>query len=94
MPAHPNMIESNAVIRKEGDLDGYFEAGVKPRALWGVGLEYERVGVLRGTTAPVPYDGPASVEALIQAADKAMYRVKEHGKNGIFIAGTEPGIGD
>jgi diguanylate cyclase (GGDEF)-like protein len=34
-------------------------------------------------------DVAASVEALIQAADKAMYRVKEHGKNGIFVAGTE-----
>ena len=31
-------------------------------------------------------DVAASVEALIQAADKAMYRVKEHGKNGIFVA--------
>jgi diguanylate cyclase (GGDEF)-like protein len=35
-------------------------------------------------------DVAASVEALIQAADKAMYRVKEHGKNGIFVAGSEP----
>jgi diguanylate cyclase (GGDEF)-like protein len=34
-------------------------------------------------------DVAASVEALIQAADKAMYWVKEHGKNGIFVAGTE-----
>ena len=34
-------------------------------------------------------DVAASVEALIQAADKAMYRVKEHGKNGIFVAGSD-----
>ena len=34
-------------------------------------------------------DVAASVESLIQAADKAMYRVKEHGKNGIFVAGSE-----
>ena len=30
-----------------------------------------------------------SVEALIQAADKAMYRVKERGKNGIYVAGSD-----
>ncbi|HWK08571.1 MAG TPA: GGDEF domain-containing protein [Vicinamibacterales bacterium] len=28
-----------------------------------------------------------SAEALIAAADRAMYRVKEHGKNGIYVAG-------
>jgi diguanylate cyclase (GGDEF)-like protein len=33
-------------------------------------------------------DVAASVETLIQAADQAMYRIKERGKNGIFVAGT------
>jgi diguanylate cyclase (GGDEF)-like protein len=33
-------------------------------------------------------DVAASVEGLIQAADEAMYHVKEHGKNGIFVAGS------
>ncbi|MEO6213624.1 MAG: GGDEF domain-containing protein [Vicinamibacterales bacterium] len=34
-------------------------------------------------------DVAASVESLIQAADKAMYRVKGRGKNGIFVAGSD-----
>jgi diguanylate cyclase (GGDEF)-like protein len=34
-------------------------------------------------------DVAASVEALIQAADQAMYRVKERGKNGIYVAGSD-----
>lgn len=33
-------------------------------------------------------DVAATVEALIQAADKAMYQVKERGKNGICVAGS------
>jgi diguanylate cyclase (GGDEF)-like protein len=33
-------------------------------------------------------DVAASVEGLIQAADEAMYHVKDHGKNGICVAGT------
>jgi PleD family two-component response regulator len=34
-------------------------------------------------------DVAASTEGLIQAADEAMYYVKDHGKNGIYIAGSE-----
>jgi two-component system cell cycle response regulator len=34
-------------------------------------------------------DAAATVEALIQAADMAMYRVKERGKNGIYVAGSD-----
>jgi len=33
-------------------------------------------------------DVAASAEGLIQAADEAMYHVKDHGKNGIYIAGS------
>ena len=33
-------------------------------------------------------DVAASTEGLLQAADEAMYHVKEHGKNGIYIAGS------
>src|SRR4029079_13703042 len=34
-------------------------------------------------------DVAASTEGLIQAADEAMYHVKDHGKNGIYIAGSD-----
>ena len=34
-------------------------------------------------------DVAASVESLIQSADKAMYWVKDHGKNGIHAAGSD-----
>jgi len=33
-------------------------------------------------------DVAASTEGLIQAADEAMYHVKDHGKDGIYIAGS------
>src|SRR5262245_7237790 len=33
-------------------------------------------------------DVAASADGLIQAADEAMYHVKEHGKNGIYVAGS------
>ena len=34
-------------------------------------------------------DVAASAEGLIEAADQAMYYVKEHGKNGIYVAGPQ-----
>ena len=34
-------------------------------------------------------DVAASADGLIQAADEAMYWVKEHGKNGLHVAGSE-----
>jgi diguanylate cyclase (GGDEF)-like protein len=33
-------------------------------------------------------DVAASADGLVQAADEAMYWVKEHGKNGIYVAGS------
>ena len=56
------------------------------RFLQGDGLSISLTVSVGVATLP---DVAASVEALIQAADKAMYRVKEHGKNGIFVAGSD-----
>jgi glutamate--cysteine ligase len=60
------MLERNEVITREEQLEGYFETGAKPRHQWGVGLEYERFGVVRGTSAPLPYEGLPSVAALLR----------------------------
>jgi diguanylate cyclase (GGDEF)-like protein len=54
------------------------------RFLQAVGLDIHLTASVGVATSP---DVAASVEGLIQAADEAMYRVKDHGKNGIFVAG-------
>jgi glutamate--cysteine ligase len=54
---------------RPSDLRGYFEAGFKPPARYGLGIEYERFGIVRrgnGTLAPLPIDGPVSVTAILQ----------------------------
>src|SRR5262245_36234369 len=55
----------DATIGREEDLQGYFESGAKPRERWGIGLEYERAGVFRDSGRAVPYEGPASVETIL-----------------------------
>jgi diguanylate cyclase (GGDEF)-like protein len=54
--------------------------------LQGDGLDIRLTVSVGVATLP---DVAASAEQLIQAADEAMYWVKDHGKNGIFIAGSE-----
>jgi glutamate--cysteine ligase len=61
------MFEPEQVLTRESDLDGYFTPGSKPRAAWGVGLEYERFGIVEETGDPVPYAGARSVEAVLGA---------------------------
>jgi diguanylate cyclase (GGDEF)-like protein len=51
--------------------------------LAGDGLDIHLTASLGVATLP---DAAASVEELVQAADMAMYYVKEHGKNGIHVA--------
>jgi len=61
----------DATITREEDLQGYFESGSKPRERWGVGLEYERAGVFRDSGRAVPYEGPASVETILNTLAKS-----------------------
>src|SRR6266498_3762267 len=60
----------DAIIAREEDLNGYFESGCKPRERWGIGLEYERAGVFRDSGRAVPYEGPASVETILNTLAK------------------------
>jgi len=55
------------------------------RFLEGDGLDIHLTVSVGVATLP---DVAASTEGLIQAADEAMYHVKDHGKNGIYIAGS------
>jgi diguanylate cyclase (GGDEF)-like protein len=55
------------------------------RFLQGDGLDIHLTVSVGVATLP---DVAASTEGLIQAADEAMYHVKEHGKDGIYIAGS------
>jgi glutamate--cysteine ligase len=76
------MDDTGAVIAKEQDLEGYFDAGSKPRERWGVGLEWERFGLVRESLAPAPYEGERSVESLLKrlVQDDAWEGLEEDGR--------------
>jgi diguanylate cyclase (GGDEF)-like protein len=82
-----------ALILPDTGSEGAVAVGERLRArvaahtfLAGDGLALTLTASVGVATLP---DVAASAEGLIQAADDAMYWVKDHGKNGIHVAGSE-----
>ena len=48
------------------DLVAYLEAGCKPRREWRIGTEHEKFGHRLADHAPLPYEGPAGIRALLE----------------------------
>lgn len=73
---------TDSPIRGEEDLLDTFRAGAKKPAAWGVGLEYERLGVDRATVRAAPYSGPHGVEQVLErmAATFGWERLVEAGR--------------
>jgi glutamate--cysteine ligase len=53
-------------IESFDQLAAYMESGNKPAADWRIGTEHEKFGFLTDTHAPLPYDGPRSVRAMLE----------------------------
>ncbi|MCZ6697086.1 MAG: glutamate-cysteine ligase family protein [Acidobacteria bacterium] len=59
-------MDPETVITNEEDLLEYFHLGARPRERFGIGVEYERLGVFRETGRAIPYEGDASVETILR----------------------------
>jgi glutamate--cysteine ligase len=55
-----------SVIEKNEELEAYFHNAGKPRSLWRVGTEYEKVGIDRHTGQAIPYFGPRGVNHILR----------------------------
>ncbi|SFE32013.1 glutamate--cysteine ligase [Roseivivax sediminis] len=53
-------------IEHRGQLAEYLARGCKPREDWRIGTEHEKFGYVKETLAPLPYDGPTSVRAVLE----------------------------
>ncbi len=58
--------ESARRITSIGEFAESLEAGCKPPEDWRIGTEHEKFGFLAGSLSPVPYDGDASIRALLE----------------------------
>jgi len=55
-----------SVIEKFEELEAYFQTAGKPREVWRVGTEYEKVGIDRTTGQAIPYFGSRGVERILR----------------------------
>lgn len=53
-------------IGGKAEMVEWFEAGSKPMEDWRIGTEHEKFGFLKEGLRPVPYDGEASIRAMLQ----------------------------
>ncbi len=53
-------------IEHYDQLAQYLASGCKPKDQWRIGTEHEKFGFLTDTHAPLPYDGPRSVRAILE----------------------------
>ena len=60
------MADTTDIITGSEPLVAWLEAGCKPRAQWRVGTEHEKFPFFLDTHAPVPYEGPRSIRALLE----------------------------
>lgn len=53
-------------ISGKRELVEWFEAGNKPKADWRIGTEHEKFGFTWNDLKPLPYDGKASIKAMLE----------------------------
>ena len=58
--------ESSARIESKSELVDYLSRGSKPMADWRIGTEHEKFGFLKEGLRPLPYEGEASVRAMLE----------------------------
>lgn len=52
-------------VGSKDDLVEFLSSGCKPKSDWGIGTEHEKFGFHTETLAPVAYDGPDGIEAML-----------------------------
>ncbi len=55
-----------APIESRDELVAYIAQGEKPKAQWRIGTEHEKFPFYRNGLRPVPYEGPAGIQALLE----------------------------
>ena len=90
--------ESAPRIGGKRELVERLASGSKPKAQWRIGTEHEKFGFIESSLKPLPYDGPASIKALLDglARDYGWAPIVEGGhiiglKKGMASVSLEPG---
>jgi len=53
-------------IGSRDDLVEWFAVGAKPKSVWRIGTEHEKIGFRTDDLQPIPYEGPRGIRALME----------------------------
>lgn len=68
-------------VESRDDLVRFLADGSKPEDKWGIGTEHEKFSFNTATLAPLPYEGPAGIEAMLTGLTRFGWEpVREQGK--------------
>ena len=77
-------------ISGTADLVRYLEEGARPDpADWRIGVEHEKFGFRTADLAPLPYDGPSGIKAMLEGLQRFGWQPVFEGEN--IIALTQDG---
>ena len=82
--------ESAPRISGKAELVEWFEVGSKPKADWRIGTEHEKFGFTWNDLKPLPYDGEASIHAML-AGLRDQFGWTPIEENGYLIGLTKDG---
>ncbi|MSO65580.1 MAG: glutamate--cysteine ligase [Alphaproteobacteria bacterium] len=72
-------------VESKTQLVEYLAAGSKPKALWRIGTEHEKFGFDLKTLKPLPYFGPAGIQAMLAGLERFGWRPHREGNNVIAM---------
>lgn len=76
----------NAVlIDSKADLIAFAESGNKPKLDWRIGTEHEKFGFNLKTHAPLPYEGPSGIKAMLEGLQRFGWQPQYEGENVIAL---------
>ncbi len=85
-------------IRNKAELVERLESGAKPVAEWRIGTEHEKFGFIERTLRPLPYQGEASIQRLLEGMTSRFEWTPIYegeniigGKKGLASLSLEPG---
>jgi glutamate--cysteine ligase len=81
----PTTTGPDEIITSSAELTAYFRAASKPRALWRVGVEQEKIPVYEDGM-PAAYDGPRGIEALLARLQERGYVAEREDGHVIALA--------
>lgn len=77
---------ASPVLENTTQLKEWMVAGCKPREAWRIGTEHEKFGYRKSDFAPLPYDGPDGIKAMLEG-------LMQFGWEGKYEGDTLVGLG-